>query len=59
VVLSKNDVTEVRQRAEKARPLFEAQGYTVFSISAISGDGLDALVHAIGERLDKERAQKS
>lgn len=58
VVLSKNDVTEVRQRAEEARPLFEEQGYTVFSISAISGDGLDALVHAIGERLDTERSAK-
>ncbi|MDY0212184.1 MAG: GTPase ObgE [Desulfuromonadaceae bacterium] len=59
VVLSKNDVTEVRQRSLEATPLFEQQGFEVFSISAISGDGLSELVRAIGARLDKEHSDQS
>ena len=52
VVLTKNDVTDVRERAEIARPLFEERGYQVFTISAISGDGLKELVEEVGTRLD-------
>lgn len=55
VVLSKNDITEVRERSLEVTPLFEQQGFEVFSISAISGAGLDELVRAVGARLDKER----
>ncbi|MDD2558624.1 MAG: GTPase ObgE [Desulfuromonadaceae bacterium] len=59
VVLSKNDVTEVRERSLEVTPIFEQQGFEVFSIGAISGDGLDELVRAIGARLDKEHSDQS
>ena len=52
VVLTKNDVTDVRERAETARPLLEQRGYQVFTISAISGDGLKDLVEEVGRCLD-------
>ncbi|MBN2645742.1 MAG: GTPase ObgE [Desulfuromonadaceae bacterium] len=58
VVLTKNDITEVRERAETARPLFEAQGYPVFCISAVTGNGLEELVNTIGRRLDEQRDAK-
>ncbi len=59
VVLSKNDVTEVRQRSREVTPIFEQRGFEVFSISAISGAGLDELVRAIGARLDEEHSNQS
>ena len=55
VVLTKNDVTDVRERAEIARPLFEERGYDVFIISAISGDGIKELIEEVGSRLDAQR----
>ncbi|OEU75029.1 MAG: GTPase ObgE [Desulfuromonadales bacterium C00003068] len=55
VVLTKNDVTEVRELAEKVTPLFEELGYPVFSVSAITGDGIKELVDTIGSRLDQHR----
>ena len=58
VVLSKNDITEVRERAQKAKPVFEQQGFEVFCISAVSNEGLKDLVQAVGERLDQERKQE-
>lgn len=55
VVLTKNDVTEVRELTELVAPMFEERGYPVFSISAISGDGIKELVDEIGDRLDAYR----
>ena len=55
VVLTKNDVTEVRELAKKVTPLFEELGYPVFSVSAITSDGIKELVDTIGSRLDQLR----
>ena len=55
VVLTKNDVTEVRELSEKVTPLFEELGYPVFSVSAITGDGIKELINTIGSRLDQLR----
>ena len=55
VVLSKQDITEVREQTEELRPWFEQQGYRVFPISAVTGDGLPALIQAIAELLEARR----
>lgn len=52
VVLTKCDVTEVREAAQELTPWFEGRGYPVFSISAVTGEGVDALLAAVGERLE-------
>ncbi|PLX97003.1 MAG: GTPase ObgE [Desulfuromonas sp.] len=55
VVLSKMDITEVRERAEEIIPLFEAMGHEVFTLSAVTRDGLEPLVHRIGSLIDARR----
>jgi len=55
VVLTKQDLTEVRQRTPEVRRLFEQRGYRVFCISAATGEGLDTLVTALGTELDRLR----
>jgi len=55
VILTKNDVTEVRELASTVTPLFEELGYPVFCVSAVSGDGIPALIEEIGARLDRLR----
>lgn len=56
VVLTKGDVTEVREQARELRPWFEGQGYRVFEISAITGNGVPALVEAVGSELEAQRS---
>jgi len=51
VVLTKMDVTEVRDAEPPARAHFEKRGYPVFSISAVSQAGLNELVKRIGREL--------
>lgn len=55
VILTKNDITEVRELAPRVIPLFEELGYPVFCVSAVSGDGIKALTEEIGARLDRLR----
>ncbi|BCA80981.1 GTPase ObgE [Desulfuromonas sp. AOP6] len=55
VVLSKLDVTEVREQLDEVRPFFEKQGYRVFPLSAITGEGVKELVESIGQELDRRR----
>ncbi len=49
VVLTKMDITEVRERVEGVLPLFEGRGYRVFPISAVTGAGVPELVAAVGK----------
>ncbi|BCR03601.1 GTPase Obg [Desulfuromonas versatilis] len=56
VVMTKMDIPEARQLAEQTRPWFEQQGYRVFAISAVTGEGLRELVEAIGGQLNRLRA---
>jgi len=55
VVLTKMDITEVREAAESLRPWFEEQGYRVFAISAVTGDGVEELVRTVGLELEGRR----
>ena len=55
VVLTKLDITEVRDRSAELRQHFESLGYPVFAISAVTGEGLKELVDAVGGELDRRR----
>ena len=55
VVLTKTDITEVRERIESVLPFFEGRGYRVFPISAVTGDGVPELVAAVGGVLETRR----
>jgi len=55
VALTKQDITEVRDRTPEVRAHFEELGYRVFCISAATGEGLEDLVNALGQALDEQR----
>lgn len=58
VALTKQDLTEVRERTPEARAYFENLGYRVFCISAATGEGVQQLVNELGNNLDNLRAPK-
>ncbi|PLY01926.1 MAG: GTPase ObgE [Desulfuromonas sp.] len=55
VVLTKMDITEVREQEPEARKHFEGLGYQVHSVSAATGAGLKELVNLIGTALHRQR----
>lgn len=55
VVLTKIDVPEVREQTVPLTKHFESLGYQVYSVSAVTGEGLKALVTAVGNELDRLR----
>ena len=55
VVLTKMDIPEAKELAQELTMHFESLGYPVFQISAVTGEGLKELVHAVGEELDARR----
>lgn len=55
VALNKIDLPDGRAMAEMVRGELEAQGYEVFEISAVTGEGLDALRFRLGEMVAHER----
>ncbi len=57
VVLTKIDIPEVRERIEPLREYFKSLGYPVFAVSAVTGEGLQELVAAVGRALDQLREQ--
>ena len=57
VALNKIDVPEARELAELVRPDLEARGYRVFEISTVSHEGLRSLTFALGEIVEKHRAE--
>ncbi|WP_448004722.1 GTPase ObgE [Agromyces bauzanensis] len=57
VALNKVDVPEARELADFVRPEFEARGYRVFEISTVSHEGLRQLGFALGELVDRARAE--
>ena len=59
VVLTKMDITEVRERALEFTPLFESRGYRVFPLSAVTGAGVKELVTAVGRELEKRQDPSS
>lgn len=56
VALNKIDVPEARELAEFVRPELESRGYRVFEISTVSHEGLRQLGFALGETVDRARA---
>lgn len=56
VVFTKIDITEVREQIEALRPCFETMGLRSFAISAVTGEGLPALVQAVGRELTRMRS---
>lgn len=57
VALNKIDVPDAQDLADMVRPDFEAMGYRVFEISAVSHAGLRALSFALAEIVEKHRAE--
>jgi GTP-binding protein len=57
IALNKIDVPEARDLAELVRPDLEARGFRVFEISTISHEGLRPLTFALGELVEKHRAE--
>ena len=59
IALNKIDVPEARDLAALVRPEFEERGYRVFDISTVSHEGLRALSFALGELVEKGRAERA
>ncbi|WP_405372789.1 MULTISPECIES: GTPase ObgE [unclassified Microbacterium] len=57
IALNKLDVPEAKELADLVRPELESRGYRVFDISTVSRDGLRALTFALGEVVEKHRAE--
>lgn len=57
VVVTKYDVTEVREAKDSIAEGFAALGLDVFFISAVTGEGVNELVTATGRRLEKMKAE--
>lgn len=55
VVLTKIDVPEVREQIDEYREHFDALGYPVMAISAVTGEGVKELVYALGSQLERLR----
>ncbi|MFL6178884.1 MAG: GTPase ObgE [Actinomycetes bacterium] len=56
IVLNKVDVPEARDLAEMVRPELEARGWPVFTVSAVSHEGLRTLCFALAEIVAAYRA---
>ncbi|MFF7292819.1 GTPase ObgE [Microbacterium sp. NPDC008134] len=59
VALNKIDVPEARDLAEMVRPDLEERGFRVFEISTVSHEGLRPLTFALGELVEKVRAEQA
>lgn len=59
VALNKVDVPEARDLAELVRPELEERGFRVFKISTVSHEGLRPLTFALGEIVEKHRAEQA
>jgi GTP-binding protein len=57
IALNKIDVPEARDLAAFVRPELESRGYRVFEISTVSHEGLRQLGFALGELVDRARAE--
>ncbi|MDO3378588.1 GTPase ObgE [Geoalkalibacter halelectricus] len=56
VVLTKADVTEVKNLVPRYLEYFRARDYQVFAISAVTGEGVADLVRAVGRELEARRS---
>jgi GTP-binding protein len=51
VVIGKMDLTDTRERAEKEIDFFRGKGIEVYKISAVTGEGIEALMSAVVKKL--------
>ncbi len=58
VVLTKADVTEVRERAEAVTAVFAQRGLHALQVSAVTGTGLEELVNCVARELSRLRSGK-
>ena len=59
VVANKCDMPGTEEAVERLRAVAEADGRPFFAVSAVTGDGLDALVSAVADRVFELRSQIS
>lgn len=59
IALNKIDVPEARELAEFVKPDLEARGFPVFLISAVGHEGLRELKFALGEVVERDRAERA
>ncbi len=59
VVITKTDLGEVRDSLAEMGPWFEAQGYPIYAVSAVTKDGLEKLVVDLGSEIEKRRQNAS
>ena len=59
VVANKCDMPGTEEAVERLRAVAEADGRPFFAVSAVTGDGLDALVSAVADRVYELRSQIS
>ena len=55
VVLTKQDITEVREQTPDIRERFIGRGYQVFALSAVTGEGVPELINTVGTTLERLR----
>ena len=54
VAIGKMDLTETRERVKKEIDFFRRKGIEVFAISAVTGEGIDALIAAVVKKLKRD-----
>ena len=55
VAVNKTDLTEVRERLQKEIDTFAAKGIKIHTFSAVTGEGLAVVLHAVAAELEKQR----
>ncbi len=58
VVLTKMDVTEVREKAEEVLSSFQDRGYRTHALSAVTGAGVKELVEILGREIETRHPPK-
>ncbi|GAA1912935.1 GTPase ObgE [Microbacterium aoyamense] len=58
IALNKVDVPEAKDLADLVRPELEARGFRVFEISTVSHEGLRQLSFALGDIVERHRAEQ-
>lgn len=53
VVLNKIDLLETNDTLSQLEPVFEKAGFTVCPVSAVTGEGVDALIKAVAQKLEE------
>ncbi len=59
VVLTKTDITEVREKIPEMRAHFEKLGFRVMALSAVTGDGIFEMVETLGRELERLRGSRN